>query len=217
MDDLKLAALLCTRLCHDLVGPVGAINNGLELLGDGGGDLDDEVMALIQRSARETARRLQFFRAAFGLASGGKRGFSSASEVAARFFDGGKIALDWTGAAPAPFPANEDACAQIMLNLLLCGAEMLPRGGRLSARVAAEAGKVALSVAAAGPTIKIDDDLETRLDGRATVATIDARRVQPHYTARLVAALGGNVELGDRTEGSVEVRARVPAVGDKIR
>ncbi len=215
MDDLKLAALLCTRLCHDLVGPVGAINNGLELLGDGEGGIDDEVMSLIQRSARETTRRLRFFRAAYGLASAGGRGFSSASEIAAQFFDGGKITLDWAGATPAPFPANEEACAQIVLNLLLCGAEMLPRGGRLAVRVADETDEIALSVAASGPAIKIDDDLETRLDGRATKATIDARRVQPHYTARLVAALGGNVALGGRTEGSVDVRARVPTVGDR--
>ncbi len=213
MDDLKLAALLCTRLCHDLVGPVGAINNGLELLDDDGG-LDAEVMGLIRRSGRETARRLQFFRAAFGIAGGNKRGFSSVSDIAAQFFDGGKIALDWSGAAPAPFPANEDACAQIVLNLLLCGAETLPRGGRLSVRIAAEGDAVVLSVTASGPTIKIDDDLETRLDGRATVATIDARRVQPHFTACLAAALGGNVELAAQGEGAVELRARIPAVAE---
>ncbi len=211
-NDLRLAALLCTRLCHDLVGPVGAISNGIELLGDTEAGLDDEVVALIGRSAQETTRRLRFFRAAYGLpgGGGGARDLASAAKLAAQFFAGGKIALDWDDGASAPLPVDEGICAQIILNLLLVGAETLPRGGRLAVQIAAADGGVTLSVIAEGSTIKLDDDLAARLEGRTTVAELDARRVQPLFAAQLAAACGGRLALALGGGDSIELSARIP-------
>ena len=71
MDDLRLSALLCTRLCHDLIGPAGAVVNGVELLTDLPGAVDEEVLELIRHSAGETTRRLKYFRVALGIPSEG--------------------------------------------------------------------------------------------------------------------------------------------------
>lgn len=130
IDDLQLAALLSSRICHDLVGPVGALNNGVEIVSDSGdSDLRDHAMSLIASSAKQARARLEYFRAAFG--AGGSLGDSAhPSEVhgmAAAFIEGGRIQLEWT-------PDGDDiprTQVRLLLNLILVGIEALPRGGLL--------------------------------------------------------------------------------------
>ena len=70
-SSLDLASLLCSRLCHDMLSPVGALSNGLELLAD---EKDPEMrrrcFELLEQSARISADKLKFFRLAFGAAGG---------------------------------------------------------------------------------------------------------------------------------------------------
>src|SRR5262245_14012335 len=100
MDELRFAELLCSRLCHDLVSPIGAINNGVELLEEFGGGGSDEAMGLIASSGRQAARRLQFYRVAFGLA--GSQVVQSVGDVRSLLtgmLEGGKVTLEWDEAA----------------------------------------------------------------------------------------------------------------------
>src|SRR5690606_28656759 len=117
-NDITLAGLLCSRLCHDLISPVGAFNNGLEILSDEDDpDMRAEVMSLLSQSAGQTAARLKYFRLAFGL--GGAFGETVAADelmaVVEDYFAGGKIGLDWR-VTSTQFPKNT---AKIMLNLML--------------------------------------------------------------------------------------------------
>ncbi|MFQ5785551.1 MAG: histidine phosphotransferase family protein [Alphaproteobacteria bacterium] len=214
MEDLRLAALLCTRLCHDLVGPVGAINNGLELLAEPGAGSDDDVVRLIRQSAGETARRLQYFRAAYGLpaGSGKQRALDRARELAGSFFAEGKLALDWPE-APGTAPAAEEDCAQLILNLLLCASETLPRGGRLAVRCEPAGDGFTLSVDASGPAIKIDAGLRSGLAGDREIAALGPREVQPHFTFHLAKTLGASLELTQPTDESTRICARTASTG----
>src|SRR5258708_19826022 len=113
MTDLQFAELMAARLCHDLVGPIGAVANGVELLTDGGSG-DAEVTGLIAVSARQATRRLQWFRVAFGSASGLPTSamFGETRRLAQGLFEGGRGTLDWAppdaavAAPPPPHPPH---------------------------------------------------------------------------------------------------------------
>lgn len=209
MDDLRLASLLCARLCHDLIGPVGAVNNGLELLADEVPEAPADIVELLVESGGEASRRLQFYRAAYGAARGG-RTLDTARRVALGLFTSAKITLDWPeDAISAPGPgsalAEHPDFSRLVLNMVLCATEMLPRGGGIALRFAAAAGG-APCVTASGPATKVTDDMRLTLAGAADIAALDARAIGFYLTARLAAALGGSVELTTPAPDTVELR-----------
>ena len=194
MDDLRLAALLFTRLCHDLIGPTGAVANGVELLVEDVSGVDEGVVELIQHSAGAATRRLKFFRAALGVAVEGQT-LDDARKLAEGYFEGGKIETDWSGAALASGTPLPLGFVPILLNLLLCAAASLPRGGGVGIGAAAAGDGLAIRIEAAGPAIKLDDDTLRSLAGKSTLTALDARDVAPHFTFRLVAAAGSAIEV----------------------
>lgn len=207
MDDLRLAALLCTRLCHDLIGPAGAVLNGVELLSEDSGNIDDEVIELIHHSAMETTRRLKYFRISLGLPAAGQS-LASTRDIADEYFAVSKITLEWSdGFMASTTPA---ALIPIMLNLILCGAEALPRGGRIAIDGAPEGDGFALHIKASGEVIKADDDALTNLSGGGDLATIEARGVAPYMAARMVSAAGGNITTTP-SAGSMDFSVTLPA------
>lgn len=210
MSDMRLAALLCTRLCHDVVGPIGAINNGLELLAESsGGGMDDEVVDLIQHSAGESARRLKFFRAAYGLSRGssGVTGVDDAKQLVEGLFEGGKVELDWfEGPLPAE-PVSGEFLSQLLLNLALCASECLPRGGRVAVRFARQGDALAMRVAASGVSIKITDEMRRGLSGAGEIDDLDPRSVQPYFAGRLAAAMGTSLDLTQPAPDMAEISA----------
>src|SRR5260370_18022512 len=124
--DLRVVALLSARLCHDLMGPVGAVRNGGELLADEDREFARDAVALVGDSARKASRRLQFYRFAYGFSGGGLAGLMP-HQLAAEFFEDTAIECDYRAAARA-LPLEQQKLACLMLAL---AGEGLPRGGRL--------------------------------------------------------------------------------------
>jgi histidine phosphotransferase ChpT len=182
--DLRIAEFLAARLCHDLVSPIGAIANGLEILEDEP-ELAGDAGALIGLSARQAARRLQFFRVAFG--STAALPDDVARRAAIEFFADGKVALDWRVAA-VPAGWQKLAC-----NLLLVASEALPRGGRIALEAAAPGG---LAATAEGDNVRLADPIPSLLANRAEPDALSPRTVQAIFTAA----------LADRANAIVEVR-----------
>jgi histidine phosphotransferase ChpT len=195
MDDLRLAALLCSRLCHDLVGPASAVVNGLELI-EGEGSADGEAMAMIASSAGQISNRLQFFRGAYGVASG--LTMLEARRIAGLYFEGGKIALDWSASDDGTrFPAG---AAKILLNMLLFAADLLGRGGVLKAATP-HAARPVLAVAVAGDLTRIEDLRGFEAAGLGPETT--PRAAQPLFLRRLVETAGGRIVASvDCSEGA---------------
>ena len=131
LDALDLAALLCSRVCHDLISPTGAIVNGLEVLEDGG-DAETKTFALdlIKKSARTASARLQFCRLAFGAAgsAGAQIDLSDAESMARGFIEDGKVKLGWS-LPRALLPKNR---VKLLLNMLVIATQTIPRGGTLT-------------------------------------------------------------------------------------
>ena len=207
--DVLLAELLTSRLCHDLVGPVGAVNNGLELLEDDGIGMADDAFKLVAKSAAQTSDLLQFYRLAYGLA-GNRQGpdLTQTAGLCGKFLSHGKIDLSWPQtAAPAELP---DGGGKLLLNLVALAAECLPRGGNLS--VTLEAGPVGgdsglvLEVRASGTDAGLREDLATGMDDSAAIEDLTPRNVQGYFTRTLAAAFGTDLQIDHPEAESLRLR-----------
>ena len=204
LSDLDLAALLCSRVCHDVISPVGAITNGLELL-----EVEDDegmremAMGLVKKSARQASAKLQFCRIAFGAAGsvGSVIDMGEAGDVAKAFVGEEKVKLDWQ----APRENRPKQQVKLLLNMMLIAMACVPRGGT----VTAEANGDGFRVRAAGEGARVADKVAQVLTGAINVEEIDARLVQPYYTKRLAAAAG--LTLAMSMEGADVVVRATPA------
>lgn len=191
--DLRIAELLSSRLCHDLVSPLGAVNNGMELMED---DLDPEMIGdslrLISGSARQALAVVQFYRLAYGRA--GRRVDSDPhqlAQLAEGFVGAHKSSLVWQGDELAVAP---DGSGKLLLNMIALGVEALPRGGELTAAVET-GGQPRLSVTAAGRDAGLRGECEAALADEVDSAELTPRSVQGHLTWLLARRIGGTLDV----------------------
>lgn len=191
LEALDLAALLCSRVCHDIISPVGAINNGLEVLDE---DNNEEMKAfafdLIRKSARQASAKLQFARLAFGAAGsvGAEIDLNDAEKVARGYMDGEKADIAWT-APRVLMPKNQ---VKLLLNLLLLAIQAVPRGGLIKVTVEGEAAHPNFTLHCSGPSARIPAAFEKLVPG--TEAAAEAHSIQPFYTGLLGRACGMPIE-----------------------
>lgn len=208
LTDLRVAQFLCSRLCHDLVSVAGAVNAGLELIGEGvGGPERQEAMALVEKSARQVTRRLAFYRLAFG-AGGGARALADALAAARDLFADGDVRLSLPGDVRALPPLAADG-ARLLLALVLVAAGTLPRGGALAVHLAPLPEGTGLAVTAEGQGANLRDDIRAALAGEIPADALTARNVHAHFARCLAQAMGGTVECAVES-GVVRLAAAVP-------
>ncbi len=202
-SSLELASLLASRLCHDLLSPVGAMSNGLELLAE---ERDPEMrkrcMELLEQSAKTSADKLKFFRLAFG-AAGGFGETVAVDEpralVEALVGNNGRIELNWTlSAAALPKPA-----VKVLLNLSLIAIEALVRGGTLEIGAELNGGTTEIVVRATGPKIAFDATVGRALDGELNVGELSSRTAPAAMIRALAAAQGGGLQFALTDEALV--------------
>lgn len=186
ISDLDLAALLCSRVCHDVISPVGAIANGLEMYDDP--EMDDETKAtaldMVRSSARTAAAKLKFCRIAFGAAgsAGASIDMGEAGETAIAFVASEKVKLDWQ----APRENRPKQQVKLVLNMLLMAMAAVPRGGVVTVNAVDNV----FTARAKGDRAKVPEAMAQVIEGTADMAMLDARLVQPYY-ARLLAQSAG--------------------------
>jgi histidine phosphotransferase ChpT len=191
-DALDLAALLCSRVCHDLISPVGAIVNGLEVLDDNPKPEDrDFALDLIRKSAKTASARLQFCRLAFGAAgsAGAQIDLGDAQNMAKGHIEDGKVTLNWN-LPRLLLPKNR---VKLLLNMLVIAQQTIPRGGTLTIDPVGEGETMSFRVTAAGLNARMPQPIVDIL-ASSGVAT-DAHAVQPYYTRLLAQACGLTVKL----------------------
>jgi histidine phosphotransferase ChpT len=200
--DFRVLELLCARLCHELVSPVGAINNGVDLLGEDDPDFVKDAIALIGQSGRKAGQRLQFYRFAYGTAASASGGTPDGRALALGLLEGGKISCDWPAEATTlPVDWQKLAC-----NMLVLAAEALPRGGKVLVRPL-RAGVSGIEVAAEGDTINLTPEVRAALDEATMADSLTSRTVQAYFTARLAAALGARFLVALPESGRVVLSA----------
>ena len=208
MEDLLLAQLLCSRLCHDLVGPVGAVGNGIEMLQeDDDPGMREQALSLVSHSVEQASRRLRFYRLAFGAAAGTSQVALGEAEALTRdFFEGGRVKLDWQ--VPADRRLSRDA-GKLLLNLLLTGAEAMPRGGLVTVAAMPSGNGVVLSVLAVGQGTALSEDAARALGQDHGTAELAAKVAPARLARRLAAALGGELAI-EAAENRLRLSFAVP-------
>lgn len=192
-DALELAALLCSRVCHDLISPVGAIVNGLEVLDDDPKPDDREfALDLIRKSAKTASARLQFCRLAFGAAgsAGAQIDLGDAQNMAKGHLEDGKITIAWN-LPRLLLPKNR---VKLLLNMLVIAQQTIPRGGTLAVDPVGEGEAMSFQVTAAGMNARVPQNIVDLL-ASGPAGSVDAHAVQPYYTRLLAEACGLRVTL----------------------
>ena len=194
IDALDLAALLCSRVCHDLISPVGAIVNGLEVLEE---EKDEETkqfaLDLIKKSSNTASAKLQFCRIAFGAAgsAGAQIDLGDAEKIARGFFEDDKTKIAWN----LPRLLLQKNRVKLLLNMLLIIGQTIPRGGQITVDPIGEGETLGFKITASGPNAKIGAAVPPLLAGETGPDSLDAHRIQPFYAGLLARECGMQTSL----------------------
>ena len=205
LSALDLSALLASRVCHDIISPVGALANGLEVLEeDQGEEMQAFAMELINKSAKSATAKLKFSRLAFG-ASGSAGAYidtGEAEEVVGLYMEGEKADMTWEGVRSL-VPKNR---VKLLLNLILLSLGAVPRGGNLAIKIEGEGDDATFNIRCVGPKARVPAEFVDMLNG-VVEEEITAHGVQPYYTILLAEETG--LSLSAKADGEDIVLAAV--------
>ena len=209
-----LAALMCARICHDLVSPVGALGTALEVLDDSDNvDMHEDALDVVRVSARRALGELQFLRLAFG-GGGSAPGMVSVDTLktlCAGKYDGGKIIVGWSHAG---FDGLEKTTARLVLNLVMLAATCIPRGGNVKVGLTEKDDAVHIDVTATGVRARIDPMVKNTLSGKAPEDGFDGRSIQPFYTGMIIRRLKGRMDMS-LVDDTASLSALIPGMEDQ--
>ena len=209
MNPVDLASLLCSRLCHDLMSPVGALNNGIELMADEQDpEMREKCLELLADSARASANKLKFFRIAFGAAGGFAEDIDThEAEVTLEGVFGAerRIELGWA-VSDGKLPKG---AVKLLLNLALLAGDALVRGGRLDVGAEARDGEIEMVIRAEGPRILLDPVLrDTLVTGGGS--TVEPRAAGAWLAHSLATEAGGTIQLSDPSSPVLMIGVVIP-------
>ena len=210
MNAVDLASLLCSRLCHDLMSPVGALNNGIELLADETDpDMREKCLELLAESARASANKLKFFRLAFGAGGGFADDIDTREAEAALegvFGPERRIELGWMVSGDK-LPKG---AVKLLLNLALLAGDALVRGGRLDVGAESDGEQIELVIRGEGPRILLDPALRQTLAAGSSGGTVEPRAAGAWLAHTLAAEAGGTIRLSDPASEVLMIGATIP-------
>jgi histidine phosphotransferase ChpT len=188
----QLAALLCARLCHDLVSPVSALGAALSVLDDGeSADMHEDAMALVRESSRQAQAKLEFSRLAFG-AAGSAPGVLDTRELqrlTEAMFSAVKPQIVWKVEASG----LDKAAGRLLLNLSCLGVDAIPRGGTVTIEATESGGGARIRIVSEGPRARLEEAYALAIDGLPPENGFDGRSIQPYYAGLIARNAGGRV------------------------
>ncbi|HZH28379.1 MAG TPA: histidine phosphotransferase family protein [Azospirillaceae bacterium] len=200
---LRVTELVASRICHDLLSPVTAIGNGVELIEEMGDAFGDEALGLIASSARVAARRLDMFRFAYG-AAGQSVSMGDAGPVAERYFAETRVALQW-----GPTPDLPEGAARLALLMLLLAEEALPSGGSLRVGGMGRG----LSVLATGRKAGLRPEVETAALGGASDEPLSPRSILGFLVGQVASAVRADLVIERSEPDAIRIAAVFPTPG----
>lgn len=205
--DIRISELLCSRLCHELASPVGAINNGIEMIEEFDDSMLPEALPLIGSSTKMAAARLAYYRMAYGAAGNQSiASFADLFALADAYFEEGRTVLSWPD--PSGLPPLEDGWAKLILNLLPLAAETLLRGGDLTVSFD-HAADTRIGVRASGEGPRISEDCRHALAPDVDIDTLTARNIHAYFVTRLAMRLGSKIEIDESASGHIAFTVRL--------
>ena len=208
--EFRVMELLCSRLCHDLISPVMAINNGMELMAEDSGNMADDIRELLTMSAGAAAAKLQFYRIAYGIGgqSAAPVGLAEAGRLTRGLVEDGKINVDWPENGEASSVELNREATKLLLNLVLLGIEALPRGGTVKVRVQT-AGAAEIVVLALGDNAGLKEESAVAMSADADCEALTARSVQGYFVNSLAHHLGTSANVQADSPGTLSLRIAI--------
>ncbi len=188
LSTLDLTALLASRICHDIISPVGALANGLEVLEEEQGEeMREFAMELITKSAKSASAKLKFSRLAFGASgsAGASIDTGEAEEVVKLYMEGEKAEITWDGTRSL-VPKNR---VKLLLNLVLISLGAIPRGGTVHITLTGEGETITFEIRCVGPKARVPGDFVDMLNGTME-GEMTAHAIQPYYAVLLAQETG---------------------------
>jgi len=203
--DPYVLELMASRICHDVISPAGAINNGLELLQEMGLEDGGEAIGLIAKSADQVNRRLRLFRYAYGAA--GSKDLVDTKDlrrVAFDYLEGGRAVLEWPeNALMAPMGSSfPRGFMKAVMNLVVLGAEMITKAGLIKV-AQPKMGSYPVEIAITGEGASFREGMEAALQGTIEPENLDARLVHAYITGALVRHYGLKLSVNKSPDGKV--------------
>lgn len=200
--DLRITELLSSRLCHEFASPIGAINNGIEMIEEFDDSMLPDALPLIGSSATMVAARLNFYRMAYGAAGNQSIvSFADLMGLANAYFEEGRTTLTWPDSAVAP--NLEDGWGKLLMNLLPLATDTLPRGGDLMISLDEEIDRCCIAVASVGEGARVSEECRLAMAPDVSLETLTPRSIHAYFTSRLAARLGAEIVTEELTEGKV--------------
>ena len=202
LSSLDLAALIASRVCHDIISPVGAVTNGLEVLDEESNEeMREFAMDLIRKSARQASAKLQFARLAFGAAgsAGAEIDLGDAHSVADGYMAGEKANLVWN----VPRLLMGKNKVKLLLNLLLIANQCVPRGGTITVELTGgDAAAPQFRLTSEGLNARIPAMIADLIENN-DVERIDAHAIQPAYASLLAGDSNMSISMEKRDDSVV--------------
>lgn len=201
IDEIMILRLACSKLCHDLISPVSAVNNGLELVGDSMAG-DAEAMDLITSSARTAAERLQYYRVAFGFSGGSGQSLNALQTLLKPFVVDAKCKSSWSIHPSVSQAVLSIDAAQIVLNAIAVGLDCLPRSGDVRVTLdSADDGQLSLVIDVEGPSVRVRDEIREALTKPLGEIELTVRGVQAILLRKVAVRVGSDVALAAGDSG----------------
>ena len=205
--ELRVAELMCSRLCHDLISPIGAINNGVELLNDGDNRVLQDSLVIIENSAQQAVDRLSFFRISFG--AGGEREMFLWKEIEIpmqKFAAEKGINIIWNGECGSHGEKVPKALGRLFLSLVHLATECLPRGGVISIDNLSNNNLNSMEVSFEGPNCILKDDVRSGLQPNLSIDELSVRNIVAYLTASLAASLDKSLGVTDQSPHKIVIQ-----------
>lgn len=215
--DLRVLELLSSKLCHDLISPVSAINNGVELIEDIGGDVVDEAMKLIGNSAVQAARRLRLFRIAYGRAgSEANLPVRDVRLVAEQYFTGGKIKLSWSEELDMERFSDQRGGLKTLVNALVLSEEVLAYGGAIALHRLSGDDTIGCRLEITGRNASLSPAFQDALEEKTPVEELSPRTIQSYITGRFASHFGIGISFSSPEQDRLDMTLSVtPSAYDK--
>ncbi len=203
-----LASLISSRICHDLISPIGALNTAIEVLDDTESkEMHEDALKLIKLAASEASAKLSYLRIALGTnsTSKGVMNLDKLKLITENMFNTEKFSFNWDVSEIK----LEKSIARILLNILMLAIQSIPRGGKVTIKIEEKSDKLKLVTSANGIKSRLDKQTEDAFKGIIPSEEIDGRVIQSFFTGILIDDLNGRIEAF-KTDGNVIFNVTIP-------
>lgn len=196
LNSIEISELLCTKLCHDLAGPIGAINNGIDFLESDSKQMQEKAFELVRLSSKQAVNRLTFFRQAYGMLSHDSEiHLSELRSLVLKFIEDSKMSLNFPEQV---IDGSDVICARtgkLILNYVMIASHVIMCNGLISINIDSMGERIKLKITVDAPSYKLEEELRNILNSKFDDIDINSRNIQHYYTAVLMQEVDGNVNI----------------------